>query len=77
MKFLNMMYKDAKIIPKGTTGWDDGGNNKAYQSKQVAFINNPTSVFSYLSINDTDLMNKTGLSPWPAGPAGAYSLIDT
>ena len=22
-------------------------------------------------------MNKTGLSPWPAGPAGSFSLIDT
>ncbi|RMF89354.1 MAG: sugar ABC transporter substrate-binding protein [Nitrospinota bacterium] len=76
LKFLNKMYNEDKIIPKGAIGWDDGGNNKAYQSKQVAFVCNPTSIFSYLAVNDPDLMSKTGLSPIPPGPAGSYSLLD-
>jgi len=76
LKFLNKMFNEDKTIPKGTVNWDDGGNNKAYQSKQVAFISNPTSVYSYLMINDKDLAAKTGLAPFPAGPAGSFSLID-
>src|SRR5207237_6504170 len=34
-----------KIIPKGTIGWDNTGNNKAYQSRQVIFLNNATSIY--------------------------------
>ena len=52
-------------------------NNKAYQSGQVAFINNPTSVYAYLSGKDPELMKKTGLFSVPAGPAGAINQIDT
>ncbi|HWP49341.1 MAG TPA: sugar ABC transporter substrate-binding protein [Candidatus Limnocylindrales bacterium] len=76
LKFLNKMYNEDKIIPPGAINWDDSGNNKAYQSRQAIFICNPTSVYSYLSINDPDLMSKTGLSPFPPGPAGSFSLID-
>ncbi len=76
--FINMMYNDAKIIPKGVVGnGDTAWNNKAYQSGQVAFINNPTSVYAYLADKDPELMAKTGLFPVPAGPAGSVNQIDT
>jgi multiple sugar transport system substrate-binding protein len=77
-EFINAMYNEHKIIPRGVVGnGDTAWNNKAYQSKQVAFINNPTSVYAYLAGNDEDLMKKTGLFGVPAGPAGAVNQIDT
>ncbi len=77
-EFINEMYSKHKIIPRGVVGnGETSWNNKAYQSKQVAFINNPTSVYAYLAGNDQDLMKKTGLFGVPAGPAGAVNQIDT
>ena len=76
--FINAMYNEHKIIPKGVVGnGDTAWNNKAYQSGQVAFINNPSSVYAYLSTEDPELMKKTGLFGVPAGPAGAVNQIDT
>jgi ABC-type glycerol-3-phosphate transport system substrate-binding protein len=76
--FINDMYNKHKIIPKGVVGnGDTAWNNKAYQSGQVAFINNPTSVYAYLSTENPELMKKTGLFGVPAGPAGAINQIDT
>ena len=76
--FINEMYSEHKIIPKGVVGnGDTAWNNKAYQSGQVAFINNPSSVYAYLSTEDPELMKKTGLFGVPAGPAGAVNQIDT
>ena len=72
------MYNEHKIIPKGVVGNADvAWNNKAYQAGQVAFINNQTSVYAYLSTEDPELMRKTGLFGVPAGPAGAINQIQT
>jgi multiple sugar transport system substrate-binding protein len=76
--FINEMYNEHGIIPKGVIGnGDTAWNNKAYQSGQVAFIQNPTSVYAYLSGEDPELMKKTGLFGVPEGPAGAVNQIDT
>jgi multiple sugar transport system substrate-binding protein len=76
--FINAMYNEHKIIPQTAVGKHDGmWNNKAYQSGGVAFINNPTSVYAYLSIEDPELMKNTGLFGVPAGPAGTINQIDT
>jgi multiple sugar transport system substrate-binding protein len=76
--FINEMYNEHKIIPRGVIGnGDTAWNNKAYQSGQVAFIQNPTSVYAYLSGEDPELMKKTGLFGVPEGPAGAVNQIDT
>ncbi|HEX2478470.1 MAG TPA: extracellular solute-binding protein [Geminicoccaceae bacterium] len=76
--FINEMYNERKIIPQGVVGNTDvAWNNRAYQSGQVAFINNQTSVYSYLSTDDPDLMSKTGLFGVPAGPAGTFNQIQT
>jgi hypothetical protein len=32
------MFSKHKIIPKGAIAWDNTGNNKAYQSRQVIFV---------------------------------------
>jgi len=67
------MYLKHKIIPKGAVSWDNTGNNKAYQSRQVIFVLNPTSIYAYLSESDKELYNVTGLLPVPAGPAGSIA----
>jgi multiple sugar transport system substrate-binding protein len=77
VKVIEAMFKTHKIIPPGTISWDNSGNNKAYQSKQAAFIMNPSSVYAYLNQNDQDLKNATGLFPVPAGPKGTVNQIDT
>ena len=76
--FIDAMYNEHRIIPRGAVGNGDSmWNNRAYQSGQVAFINNPTSVYAYLSTADPEFMQKTGLFGVPAGPAGPINRIDT
>ena len=70
------MYLKHKIIPKGTIAWDNTGNNKAYQSRQVIFVQNATSIYAHLAESDKDLYNVTGLLPTPAGPAGAFATLN-
>jgi multiple sugar transport system substrate-binding protein len=77
-KLIEAMYNEHRIIPRGVvSNADTAWNNQVYQSKQVAFIINPASVYAYLSDADPDLMERTGLFGVPAGPAGAINLIDT
>jgi multiple sugar transport system substrate-binding protein len=71
------MYTKHKIIPKGAISWDNTGNNKAYQSRQVVYVLNPTSIYAHLADSDKDLYNVTGLLPIPAGPAGAVEELTT
>jgi len=71
------MYQKHKIIPKGTIAWDNTGNNKAYQSRQVIFVQNATSIYAHLAESDMELYNATGLLPTPAGPAGAFATLGT
>ena len=71
------MFNKHKIIPKGAVSWDNTGNNKAYQSRQVIFVLNPTSIYAHLADSDKDLYNTTGLFPVPAGPAGVVEELST
>jgi multiple sugar transport system substrate-binding protein len=71
------MFNKHKIIPKGAIAWDNTGNNKAYQSRQVIFVLNPTSIYAHLADSDKELYNVTGLLPVPAGPAGAVEALTT
>jgi multiple sugar transport system substrate-binding protein len=74
-QLIKDMYVKHQIIPRGTLAWDNSGNNKAYQSKQVAFVYNPPSVYSYLLQEDKELAAKTGLFPAPGGPAGRMKRV--
>ena len=77
MQLIADMFHKHKIIPKGAIAWDNTGNNKAYQSRQVIFVLNPTSIYAYLAESDKELYNATGLLPVPAGPAGAIEELST
>jgi multiple sugar transport system substrate-binding protein len=64
---------DEKLIPPDSVSWDDTGNNSAYQSKRVAFVDNPASIYAWLVANDKQLLADTSMVPIPAGKAGAFS----
>jgi multiple sugar transport system substrate-binding protein len=71
------MFQKHKIIPRGTLSWDNQGNNKAYQSRQVIFVINASSIYSHLAESDKELYEVTGMLPKPAGPAGASDRMGT
>ena len=77
VQFITDMYSKHKIIPKGATAWDNTSNNKAYQSRQVVFVTNPTSIYAHLAESDKELYDVTGLLPVPAGSAGAIDSVGT
>jgi multiple sugar transport system substrate-binding protein len=70
------MYKVHKIIPPGAINWDNAGNNNAYQSGQIAFASNPSSILAWLQANKPDLAKATVLENIPAGPAGSFGEVD-
>jgi multiple sugar transport system substrate-binding protein len=77
VKVIADMYLKHKIIPKGAISWDNQGNNKAYQSRQVIFVDNASSIYAHLAESDKELYDVTGLLPIPAGPAGPSDRVGT
>ena len=76
-KLIKTMYDDAKIIPRGALSWDNSGNNKAFQSGQVAYALNPTSIYSSLIADKSPFLEMTILERPPGGPAGRFSTAST
>jgi multiple sugar transport system substrate-binding protein len=66
--FLDDAYNTKRIFPPGVTAWDNTGNNNAYQSGQVIFVQNPLSIYAWMRENDQDLLENTIFSAMPAGP---------
>jgi multiple sugar transport system substrate-binding protein len=77
VKVIADMYLKHKIIPKGAISWDNQGNNKAYQSRQVIFVVNASSIYAHLSESDKELYDVTGMLPAPGGPAGPSDRVAT
>ena len=76
VKFIADMYNTHKIIPKGAIGWDNTGNNKAFQSKQVIFVLNSTSIYAHLDQSDKELARRdrtASRAGWP-GRCGGCGL---
>jgi multiple sugar transport system substrate-binding protein len=71
------MFNKHKVIPKGTISWDNQGNNKAYQSGQVIFVLNPSSIYAHLAESNKERYDMTGMLPVPAGPAGSVEELTT
>lgn len=73
-QLLDLIKKawDSGVIPPDGATWDDGGNNKAYQTEIVGMIFNTGSVLRYLQNEDTELLAKTAVIPIPAGPKGRF-----
>ena len=77
MKLIADMYLKHKLIPKGAISWDNQGNNKAYQSRQVIFVMNASSIYAHLAESDKELYDVTGMLPAPGGPAGQFDRVGT
>jgi multiple sugar transport system substrate-binding protein len=58
-------------MPPSVVNWDDGGNNKAYLSGQVAMVVNSGSIMNALyKPENKELLDLTGVYYIPEGPAG-------
>lgn len=71
LDFLKSAW-DAGVIPPDGPTWDDGGNNRGYQSEIVGMTLNTGSILRYLQTEDQALLDKTAVIPVPAGPAGRF-----
>lgn len=74
---INAMYNEHRIVPRGALSWDNSANNKAFQSGQVAYILNPTSVYSSLLKDGSPFLDGVGLFSPPGGPAGRHRGLYT
>jgi multiple sugar transport system substrate-binding protein len=43
-QLIQDMYQKHQMIPRGALSWDNSGNNKVYQSRQVAFAHDSLSI---------------------------------
>lgn len=76
-QMLETQFKKFKIIPPDSLGAPDNAwNNQAYQKKRVFFVDNPSSIWGWLVVNDPELAKNTDHYQSPAGPAGSVTLVD-
>lgn len=76
-KLIDAMYNEHRIIPRSSLSWDNSANNKAYQSGQIAYALNPTSIYSSLINDQSELLDLTVLDVPPGGPAGRHATVST
>jgi multiple sugar transport system substrate-binding protein len=76
-ELINAMYNEHKIIPRGATSWNNSANNKAFQSGQIAYCLNPTSIYSSLIKDDSPFLDQVGLFSAPGGPGGRHRGLYT
>ncbi len=74
VKGLKFIAELAKYAPPGIAGWDDSGDNKAYQSEVVAFVTNSGTIYKWMLEEKPDLVQKTRLVLTPSGPAGRQNI---
>jgi len=70
------MFDEDKIIPPGSTNWDNGANNTAFQSEQLVITSNPTSIYNWLLANKPEIAKGTKFYSYPGGPAGSFGQVD-
>lgn len=63
------------ILPPGVGGWDGGGNNRAYLTRQAVAIYETPSVLFTIRNEDPELLKDTVLSAALEGPAGAVGSM--
>ncbi|MFN8444561.1 MAG: extracellular solute-binding protein [Caldilineaceae bacterium] len=71
LDFIKAVW-DAGVIPPDAPTWDDSGNNKAYQTQIAGMIFNTGSVLRYMQNEDKELLDKSTVTPIPAGPKGRF-----
>lgn len=71
VKFIAELYK---YMPPGAIGWDDSGDNRAFQAEQLAFATNSGTIYKWAVDNKPDLANRMAIALTPAGPAGRHNI---
>ncbi|AXG81580.1 ABC transporter substrate-binding protein [Streptomyces paludis] len=64
---------DDGSAPRDALNWDDAGNNRSYLSGQSAMVFNSGSLLQTLRAEAPQIYEKTGVTPFPAGPEGTVS----
>jgi ABC-type glycerol-3-phosphate transport system substrate-binding protein len=64
-------FWDDACVPDGIA-WDCGGNNQAYNSRQICCTNNANSIYVGAKANDPELAAVTNIAPALEGPAGTF-----
>jgi multiple sugar transport system substrate-binding protein len=71
---LKMIAEFYKVAPPGVTGWDDSGDNRAFQAEQVVFATNSGTVYMWAQANKPDLAKRMAIALTPEGPAGRHNI---
>jgi ABC-type glycerol-3-phosphate transport system substrate-binding protein len=72
LKYISSIYLEGLAPPSAIT-WDDMGNNNAYLAGTIGVAMNSGSIYSALKNEKPELLEKTMIRPWPAGPAGSFT----
>lgn len=70
LTFFQSFYHDA--LAENAFAWDEGGNNNAYNSGQIAATINANTIYLGLLTSNADLATKTNLAGAVKGPAGGF-----
>ena len=73
LTFFKGYYTDA--LSEKAFGWDETGNNLAYNSGQVAATNNANTIYAGLLKNDAGLAGKSNHGITLQGPGGAFQYM--
>ncbi|TVY07569.1 ABC transporter substrate-binding protein [Paenibacillus cremeus] len=65
---MDASFFTEKLTPPGAVTGDDSWNNTAYLNGQVGIVFNSSSIYAAMRSEKPDLLAKTLILPWPAGP---------
>ena len=71
LTFIASLFTQGLTPPDAIT-WDDSGNNSAYLAGTSGIVFNSGSIWSALKSENPDLLAKTEVIAYPAGPAGQF-----
>lgn len=65
---MDASFFKENLVPPGAVTGDDSWNNTAYLNGQVGIVFNSSSIYAAMAKDKPDLLAKTLILPWPAGP---------
>jgi len=74
LTFFQTFYKDS--CADNTFGWDESGNNNAYNTGQIVATNNANTIYVGLTKNDPALAMKSIHGATLKGPAGGFQFMN-
>ncbi|WP_052487300.1 ABC transporter substrate-binding protein [Gordoniibacillus kamchatkensis] len=65
---MDASFFTEKLVPASAVTGDDSWNNTAYLAGTVGIVFNSSSIYAAMRNDKPDLLQKTLILPWPAGP---------